>query len=174
MTERKRRTYSLWLMPEGEVYDKFSHLIETLARRCESPSFRPHVTLVGGITSTKNEVISATERLSKSISPYLIKLEKVDYTDYFFRALFVRVKNTLEVQTAYDKAREVFPAQREESYMPHLSLMYGEFPDDLKQEIISEIGGQFNGEFIVSAIHLYQTERDKIGDWYEVAVFKLR
>ena len=172
MTTKLIEKYSLWLMPTGQVFEKLSNLIKDLAGKYESSVFEPHVTLLGGIASNEKEIIQKTENLSQMILPYTIKLEEVSYSEHYFKALFVRVKNTFEVQEAYIKALQIFP--EEGPYMAHLSLTYGNFPPNIKQQMIIEVGDRFNEEFLVDRIHLYRTDSDKVEDWYKVQEFKLK
>jgi len=46
-TIMKAKGHSLWLMPTGEVYDKFSILIKRLAGEYNTPIFEPHIILLG-------------------------------------------------------------------------------------------------------------------------------
>lgn len=163
--------YSLWLMPTGQVFEKLSNLVKRLAGKYESSVFEPHVTLIGGISSSKTEMILKTEKLSKAISPYTITLEEVSYSEHYFKALFVRVKNTSAVQETFVKAEQLFPV--EGPYMPHLSLTYGNFPPDIKQQMVIEVGDKFTDEFLVDTLYLYRTDNDKVEDWYRVKEFKL-
>ncbi len=165
--------YSLWLMPTGAVYDKFSQLISQLAEQNSSPSFPPHVTLVGSIEADEEEMINKTQDVAKLIHPYTIKLMNVDYTDYYYRSLFVRVEPTEDVMKAYQKVREIFPSPQETGYMPHFSLLYGDFSSETKEQIIKKIGDRFTDEFEVNSLYLYLTQGD-VSKWYKINDFPLR
>ena len=162
----------MWLMPTGAVYDKFSQLISQLAEQYSSPTFPPHVTLVGSIEADEEEIINKTQEVATLLHPYTIKLMNVDYTDYYYRSLFVRVEPAVEVLEAYEKAREIFPGPQEAGYMPHFSLLYGNFSREIKEQIIKKIGDRFTDEFEVSSLHLYLTHGD-VSQWHKISDFPL-
>lgn len=60
-----------------------------------------------------------------------------------------------------------------QKYIPHLSLMYGNFPSELKEKIIAEIGKDFNMNFEIKSIHLFSTLGEP-EDWYRVKEFALQ
>lgn len=164
--------YSLWLMPTGAVAKKFSQLISQLAEQYSSLNFPPHVTLVGSIEASEEEMINKTQEVAKLIHPYTIKLMNVDYTDYYYRSLFVRVEPTVDVLEAYQKVREIYPSPQETGYMPHFSLLYGNFSLETKKQIIKKVGDRFTDEFEVKAIYLYLTKGDA-NEWYKIRDFPL-
>lgn len=59
----KAKGYSLWLMPTGEAYGKFSNLIKRLAKEYNAPVFEPHVTLIGDLMGSENGVLKKVEQL---------------------------------------------------------------------------------------------------------------
>ena len=164
--------YSLWLMPTGAVDRKFSQLISQLAEQYSSPAFSPHVTLVGMIEANEEEIIMKAQEVASLIHPYTINLTNVDYTDYYYRALFVRVEPSADVLAAYQEARKIFPSNQEPDYMPHLSLLYGDFSVEIKKQIITKIGDSFTDEFEANTLHLYLTEGN-VSDWQKISTFPL-
>jgi 2'-5' RNA ligase len=164
--------YSLWLMPTGDVARTFSRIISRLAEQYASPTFTPHVTLLGSIETSEQDVITRSGALASLIHPFTIRLTSVGYSDQYFRALFVRVDPTDALLAAYQEACKAFPKLIKPDYMPHLSLLYGNLPVEVKQRGIEEIGGQFSDEFYVESLHLYLTEG--LPDaWREVRQFSL-
>ncbi|MCK5020404.1 MAG: 2'-5' RNA ligase family protein [Candidatus Peribacteraceae bacterium] len=156
--------YSLWIVPEGEVYEKMSEIISKFSKRLSTPVFSPHVTLVGEVEGTEEEVISKTEKLASMIKPFEIKLSGVDKLDHFFRCIFVHAEKTPELMKANEYAKEIFGMSFE--YMPHLSLVYRNLSDEQKEEIISEIG-KIDKSFLVNSIHVVLTN-GQTEDWKKV------
>ena len=156
----KVKGYSLWLMPEGETYRSFQALIARLAKQHDSPAFEPHMTLIGQVTGPEEEVTAKTAELAKSIDPYEIRLNSVGRLDEYFRCLFIHAKESKAVIAANLKARQIFGREEDPPYMPHLSLLYGNFTDETKASIVAEIGEAFNDRFIANSIHLYSTKGD--------------
>jgi 2'-5' RNA ligase len=164
--------HALWLMPTGAVERKFSQLIAQLAEHYSAPVFPPHITLIGRIEAPAGKIISKAQELASLIQPFTIKLMTVDSTDFYYRALFVRVDPSARVLAAYEQARQFFPSN-EASYMPHLSLLYGDFSAETKEAIIQKIGDRCTDEFEVNALHLYLTEGE-VPSWHPVRTFPLQ
>lgn len=166
--------YSLWFMPTGKAYDKFNRIINQLSKEYNSPRFEPHVTLIGQRVGSEEKIIKKIEKIVSEIKPFKIQLTTVDYQDYYFRALFIKIKKTKEIVEANKITKEVFEMGGISEYMPHLSLLYGDFPESLKKKIIKNIGKDFFGEFEVKNLHLFNTEGEinsHLNTWYRLKEF---
>jgi 2'-5' RNA ligase len=95
-----------------------------------------------------------TQQLANSIKPFIFELTTVSYLNEFFRCLFIKVDKTKEIMEANQKARSIFDREQEPIFSPHLSLMYGNFPSVMKEEIINKIGGDFHIRFEAKSIYL--------------------
>lgn len=169
-TIMKAKGHSLWLMPSGDVYDRFSKLVEKLAQEHSAPIFQPHVTLLGEILEGEEDIIKKTQELVEAHQPLPVTLDSVDYQDYYFRTLFVRANETQPLLDLHNNAREVFKMQGIPPYMPHLSLLYGDFPQAVKDKIIQEIGRDFTSQFEVTSVHLFKTDGEA-NTWHRVKEF---
>ncbi len=149
--------YSLWLMPEDEVYVKLSSTIRQLSKPYGTPEFEPHITVIGTLTGQERTVVEKLTRLASAIKPFDVKLMDIDYLNEYFRCLFIRIEQTREVMDANTQARAIFDQSRSADYMPHLSLMYGDIDIAVKRAIIRTIGKSLRCTFPVSDIHLYTT-----------------
>lgn len=69
----------------------------------------------------------------------------------------------------HNKAKEIFNMTKIPPYMPHLSLMYGNYPQALKDKIIQEIGKNQSTQFEVNSVHLVQG--GEIKDWQIIKEF---
>jgi 2'-5' RNA ligase len=159
--------HSLWLMPTGKAYETFSGLIKKLAEAYQAPVFEPHVTLLGGLMHAGDEILRWAAHLVSGQQPFSILLRTVDYQDVYFRALFVRAERTEPLQAFYIRAQELFAMQDISEYLPHLSLMYGNFPQPVKEHIIKAIGRDHTTEFTVSSVHVFNTDGEA-NTWYRV------
>lgn len=159
-------------MPKGEAYDKLNNLISRLGIEYNAPYFEPHVTLIGAVSGSEEDILSKTSKLALAIKPYKIELEKVDYLDEYFRCLFLRVKQTKDVMNANLEAKAIFNKQGTPDYMPHLSLMYGNFSSKTKKEIIKKIGESIPIIFQVNNANLFSTNGE-LKEWYKIKEFSL-
>jgi len=167
-----REKHSIWLVPAGDVYARLADTIEQLGAAYAAPKFPPHVTLLGALTGDRRGLIAACGRVAAVTRPFTIRLRQVDFTDMYFRCLFVRAALSLPLQTAYRAARREFSGRQERRFMPHLSLLYGRFPRTLKEQLVAELQSDFDLEFKVRALQLYRTQGEP-RCWRRIATFGL-
>ena len=157
-------------MPKGDIYKKYDELIKKLAKENNGPVFKPHVTLLRDIELAEDEVIKRTEELVSGQKPFQINLGEIGYEDYRFRALFVKTVISPQLQNLHDRAKQIFEMEIP-PYMAHLSLLYGNYPVELKEKIIKEIGKEQLVQFAVSSVFLKKA--GKIKDWKIIKEFPL-
>ena len=164
--------YSLWFMPTGITGERFSKLIAQLAEEYSSQKFSPHITLIGLVEADEEEMISKTQAVATQIQPCAIKLTRINYTNDFYKSLFVEVEPSAALLATYQAARKIFPDEQATSYAPHLSLMYGNFSVDTKKQIIKEIADTFPDRFEAKTLYLYLTDGDA-NTWRKIKEFPL-
>lgn len=169
----KMRSYSIWLMPTGKINQRLAKIILKLSRKYKSPKFKPHVTLTGGFTGKKKDLLSKTENLSELIKPFTVNLTEASHLSEFYRSLFIHAEKTPELMRANRMARKLFGVPNGRKYMPHLSLMYGNFSMKIKEKIIKSLGKKFDINFKVKGIYLgFNNERKK--QWPIIRKFALK
>ena len=167
------RKYSFWFMPTETVGQKFSQIIVQLAEHYSSPTFPPHVTLLGSIEAHQEEIISKAQELASRLHPIPFQLTTIAFTNSYYRALLVKVELSTELLVAFQQAKRLFPSSQKTGYMPHLSLLYGDFSTETKKEIIKEIGENFTDTFEADTLYLYLTE-GAASDWQRIRAFPLQ
>jgi 2'-5' RNA ligase len=166
--------YTLWVVPPGEVYEKLAALILQLSRRYNAPKFEPHLTLLGDIEATEEGMLEKSQQLAESLNPFRVHLAKVGQLDDFFRCVFLRAEETPALMAANAEVRKMFGRQADPGFMPHVSLLYGHYPAEIKEKAIAQIGGGFDIEFDVNSIHLvYSSANIPINDWNVIKEFPL-
>lgn len=165
--------FSLWLQPTGQAYGRLARIIAQLSTQYRAPAFEPHVTLLGGLTDDADAVIAKTAQLSKLLKPNVIKLTTLDYFDEYFRCLFAKAEKSSWLIDANLQARKLFHREDASEFMPHLSLLYGDFPLAIKQRIIIEIGSQFDFSFPVASVQLWSTAGEP-KEWFKMQGFLMR
>lgn len=159
-------------MPAADVSDRLAKVMHRLSRRCGAPNFPPHVTLLGRCVGTRQEIIDASARVAAGLRPLIIRLGKIDFLDEYFRCLFVRTALTKPLRMAHQAVRKAFGRKREPAFMPHLSLLYGDFPTSLKEAVIAESGPRLDLEFEARSLYVYRTQGAP-RQWRRVASFAL-
>jgi 2'-5' RNA ligase len=120
----------------------------------------------------RRELIRKSAQVAAGIRSFPVRLGKIDFLDEYFHCLFVRAALTRPLQNANLAARQAFGSRREPDFMPHLSLLYGNFPPSLKESMIAELGQWLDIQFKVRSLHLYRTHGEP-GQWRRVASFGL-
>ena len=152
--------YSLWIMPSGQVYNSLLDLISQLSTRYHTPPFEPHVTLLGSLTLPEAEMVSKTKRLAGLIKSLTVTLHTPDWSDEYFRCLFVNVQKTDELLEANRSAGAIFDAGHDSGFRPHLSLIYGDLSADIKETIVERLGGGCDMQFQAGSVHLTTASSD--------------
>jgi len=160
-------------MPTGDVCDRLARIIHRLSARYGGPQFSPHVTLLGSCVGPRRDLICRSARVAAALRPFTIRLEEIDFLDEYFRCLFVHAALTEPLRKAHQAARQAFGHEREPAFMPHLSLLYGNFPHSLKEGILAEMGRRLDLQFKVRSLHLYRTDGEP-RPWRRVASFGLK
>lgn len=163
--------HTLWLIPTGQAFEMFSDLIKKLAEKYNAPVFQPHVTLLGDFMQPEEECIRLTKQLVSGQKPFTVNMGEIDYEDFYFRTLFVRAEKIETLLALHNRSKEIFRMDIP-PYMPHLSLLYGTFPEALKEEIIKEIGRDQSCQFEINSVHLIKD--GDVEDWQILGEFPLK
>ena len=146
--------YYLWLLPPPPIRDRFTGLIDRLGRQFETPRFTPHLTLIGSLDLPLDDLVERTTDLAANLAPVPIRLTGPGWTDQYFRCFFMRAERSPELLAAHENACTTLGQQAESDYMPHLSLVYGNVPQEQKDNIAESIGADFNLAFHADRIGL--------------------
>ena len=160
-------------MPGGDVCRRLSRTLHGLSAQLNAPEFPPHVTLLASCVGEAREMIQRAGRLAASLWPFTLHLEELDFRDEYFRCLFVHATLTEPLRNAYQAACQEFPRARRPPFMPHLSLLYGNFPPAMKEQLMGELGPRLDVQFKVRSLHLYRTHGEP-RLWRRVARFGLK
>ncbi|HET8991611.1 MAG TPA: 2'-5' RNA ligase family protein [Candidatus Saccharimonadales bacterium] len=150
-------------------------LINKLAKDYGSTSFVPHLSLVAGLMATKNEVADLSARISKvaqSLGPFTVTLSEYGYKNEEHRCLYL-LAEPASLTNIYSSLSESFPQVKNEHFeaMPHLSVLYGHYPESTKQQIIAD-NPYSPKSFEVSELSLFLTN-GSADNWRLVQEFSL-
>ena len=173
---QQKDKYSLWIVPKGEAGKAIQALIDTLADENNSPRFVPHLTLVANIFADRTELEDVKRRIKQSagqIRPFTVSLTGYGYMEEEFRSLYLLADGE-GLRVAYEALAAQFPKVSDEHFqaMPHISVLYGQFPQDLKNEIIAANPLAVT-EFTVDAFDLYLTN-NPVESWRLLQSFPLQ
>jgi 2'-5' RNA ligase len=158
------KRFSLWLVPDGAAADAYQAVIDRLAREHGGPVFPPHLTLLGSITIDESEVLERARILAEAVAPFTIEVDGIDVDATYFQSLFATVRPTNALLAARRAAEQAFDAPLGEAYRPHLSLLYGYYPDAVKQAIVHERQTSLLPSFVTRTLVVNQSG-DTVADW---------
>ena len=165
--------YYIWLIPAGEIHARLTAAIAELGRKYAAPMFEPHVTLLGDLPGSEEEIAIHTSQLARRLTPYDIHLTTAAYEDEYFRCLFLNVEETPLVMEANARGKTIFNQPDDPPYKPHLSLLYGNYPVPLKTQIIATLPSFQGVHFSVTALHVIRVESRNPKDWHKIRTFPL-
>jgi hypothetical protein len=131
--------HALWLLPEAGVSLRLAALVDDLARRYGSPRFLPHVTLASGVGALPPDLRARLRRFADGLPAPVVTLGRAACRDEFYRALFVEVEGG-DLRAAHARAAADLLAARDPDYLPHLSLVYGDFAPAVKDAMLERVG----------------------------------
>ena len=165
--------YHLWLKPSGTPHDLLSSTIAELARELGSPVFEPHVTLAGPLHGSEADHVRNLERLAHQLSYCDIVLSEPSHSPEHFRCVFMRVEPTRTIMHANALAKATFDLP-EKPYTPHLSLVYGTFPEAERLRVLSTLSDSLRFTFPARSVDLIRAASGDPRDWHIVTSVGLR
>ena len=166
-------TFHLWLVPTGAVYDQLAGVIADLSSRHHGPAFDPHLTLLGRLEGEEEVLVDRAHQFARALHPFEVRLKEPGYEAQYFRCLFLPAEPSPAILDAHQQATQIFDAQPASAFDPHVSLLYGLFPESLKQEIIRALPPDLPGSFLVSRLQLIRAASTNPQDWQPAATVDL-
>ncbi|CAM9622311.1 unnamed protein product [Choristocarpus tenellus] len=170
--------YSLWLVGGEPARSKFQTIISDLSIKYNTPHFEPHVTLLAGVGEEggEDEIVEKTRGLASKLEPVLSRVECCSSKDLFFQSVFAVLKKEDALMSAHTAARVAFGQDPEGvlTYMPHLSLIYGDLAPSVREDIIQTVEENVKGtELCLKFIEVWCT-KGHVSEWYKAATIPLQ
>jgi len=115
--------YSIWLVPSGAQYDSLRSLVCELAVRYPSHCFMPHVTVVGDVEGTLNDIAQRAETLAQRTGALDARLTSIAWTrGEYYRSFYMLIDETPGFSKLYEDTCAVIGKCQTRPY--HMSIMY--------------------------------------------------
>lgn len=163
--------YHVFLEPEGPLRDELQRIIAVLAERYRGPFFPPHITLAGPFQGTESDVREQVASLASSMSPFSVTLGSLAGEDTFFRAFYLSINDELQLTQVREQVVKQLGLV-ETTYVPHLSLFYGDIEDATREEMCRELQYPIGTTLQVHHLALYRTEGAPEA-WKQITQFPL-
>jgi len=141
--------------------------INQLAEEYNGPIFPPHVTLLARIPEgDETLVIQKARELASVMQPIPLSLGELQSEDSYFKALYSAVHEQEEMRALHEKACAVFGMQPDSAYEAHLSLLYGNYPEEHKAQTRAHHSVSHE-PFVVTELHVFRT-KGTVEEWVEI------
>mmetsp|Transcript_61166 Transcript_61166/g.68492 ORF Transcript_61166/g.68492 Transcript_61166/m.68492 type:complete len:210 (+) Transcript_61166:128-757(+) len=170
--------HSLWMIPCGDSKIVYSKLISEISSDLGTVDFLPHITLVAAMMKGEEDTVQRAKALAAELAPFTFEFDDISYRDAYFQCVYTRLKRTEAVVLANDIARNFFPErQSDPEYMPHLSLVYGDFDEETKRnQIVPKLKKADHDSQLtllpVDSFEVWSTQGD-VKEWYKVETIPL-
>jgi 2'-5' RNA ligase len=162
--------YSIWLEFDEASTSILQNEIRTLSEVLGSPSFEPHLTLVGDIDLPVEAVTALAEKFGRCSVSSTIKIKQVSLAQSYFMALFLSVDMPDQLLVT---RKQISQDVSSSSYLlddPHISLAYGSFEKGIDCKIIARLEKVFVGTCLYARrLNIVQSsKRTPISEWRTV------
>ncbi|KAK9132308.1 hypothetical protein Scep_011836 [Stephania cephalantha] len=178
--EEEKNVYSVWAMPTNAARERLKRVMEALRSEFGGPEFDPHITLVGAIKLTESEALdkfrSACEDLKRA---YTVQMKSVSYGTFFYQCVYLLLQPTPQVMDVNAHCTGHFGYKSSTPYMPHLSLLYGDLTEEMKQrakervEVLDSSLGSLTFDIDSIALCKTDTEDRTLKSWGTIALHQL-
>lgn len=165
-------TYHFWLKPSGKAYDILKKTIAELGETYQAPFFEPHVTLLSSLPGSEEEILLQSLQLGRSLQPFGLQLTDPAYGNQYFQCVFLKIQKTPALMNAHELAKRLFEKEVT-SYMPHLSLLYGNYSSGLKEQIVTTLPATLSLTFTIDKIDLIRAGSEDPQDWRTILTVPL-
>ena len=117
--------YTLWLVPVERQAAPLRELIASLARRCRTPRFAPHVTLLS-CAAAYEDILFTLREVAARTPPLVLRCTDLADGDQYYRCVYARIADEPPLSALRASCLDL-PGHNvcDAAYEPHLSLVYG-------------------------------------------------
>jgi len=156
------------LIPEQKTGDVLSGLIEEFGERFQTSVFRPHLTLLGQLQDDIAQILPLFSQLGETGQPLILQSESVAFENFYFRALFYKIRAVPDLLAFHSKAWHMFGRDLEPPFFPHISLLYSLASEKEKAVGLSALRVPEQIDIPIASLELVKTEGD-VESWKTVA-----
>ncbi len=157
----------MWLRPKQNQIDELTEIISSLAHRFGTKPFPPHITLLANIPGELDTIKHACTKIVDQIQGFDIPLQKIAYSDAYYRNFYILAEITSPLLNVYKCAKIQLNYESDEKYMPHVSLLYGKLDNETKESLKKQFDSVYPKLLQCSRLDLYNSS-GTIVDWHLV------
>jgi len=131
--------FAFWLTPERQAYTQLESHIQTICQQYGATPFSPHITLFVGERQQNEDMVGLGRQLADAVPSIAMKLEKIDYSDFFFKTLFLQFSAHPSPTKLIQIIQNGLQDYGDYQFDPHLSLVYAKIPSNTQQSLAHSI-----------------------------------
>ena len=179
------RPLSVWIRPEASVGAQLHAVIvaqsAALLPHGATGPFFPHVTVLGGIPVASeagiHAVTVAVGALARETRAFSVEAPAIVAGAQFFQCVYALCQPSAPLSACFESLCAALPSAPRPfpAYMPHLSLVYGELPQSLREASAAALAASFGGQgvaFSAAALEVWDTT-GPVESWRLLSSFAL-
>ncbi|KAK9921989.1 hypothetical protein M0R45_030476 [Rubus argutus] len=188
MVEKKSHSYSVWAFPSDDMSFRIKKVMESLRAEFGESEIEPHITLVGSIRMTYEDVFKKFKSLrSHFISSFKAKVNQVVTRSSYYQCVSLLIHSSDKVSPEFvtlslrTSVLELGPytimtrGYKQLYVRPHLSLLYGYLTEEERkkaQERVSILDESISSlSFPITRLALYKIDYKS---WEKIAEYPLQ
>ena len=133
------KTLSVWLLPNNNATN-YSSIIQNICHSLGKEAIIPHITLASSFNNTIEYSLEKLNQLFSEQKSFLVKPNGFFMTNYYFKSLCMKIAMDDTMKDLRNRSLQHFNCKERDDYVPHMSLVYGNFEESNKKKVIEEYG----------------------------------
>lgn len=129
--------YSIWVEPTAKDAKYLIQIICKLAKKYDSPTFNPHITVYSGVQNVSTA--KSAVRNCVNMKKFTVEATDLEFSDNLWKTVFINVKENQELKQIHNTIKKDIPLNPKYEFNPHISLIYKKLDDSQKQGIIDDL-----------------------------------
>jgi len=156
------KTLSIWLLPNNDIID-YSSIVQSICDSLGKEAIVPHITLVSSFDNTIDYSLKKLNQLFSNQKSFLIKSNGFLVTNHYFKSICVKIDMNNTIQELRNKSLQHFECKENNNYIPHMSLVYGNFEDNIKKRVVEGYKKLLsNNEIMISSVAIAENDEGNL------------
>lgn len=134
-----KELFSVWLVPQKDDEEELTNTVNNLATEHSSPIFNPHLTLIGDVSVSYENLKSAVDETALNQSEFTVKSAGLNQSEAFFKTVFIEFEINETLKNLFQTLSQKTDKRSIDTFKPHISLMYKLMPEEEKRKIIQSL-----------------------------------
>lgn len=162
--------FSVWLVPREKEEKELSKIVKNLTQKYNSPIFIPHLTLLGNVMTSFDDLKLAVDEVFEDKKAFTIRKTKLNQSEQFFKTVFIEFELDDNLKKLFKLLSSRTDNKSLKSFKPHISLIYKILPANEKIKIIKRVS--IKNTFIINRIFIVSPKKGD-DDFMDVKTWRI-